>query len=105
MNPKKLTPSQPDLATLRLSLDVDRIAGDRLADVIDELRGSAGDEVSVIGLHFEPVVLELCGPRASLEALRTRPPSEGLRRALGSWKATFHAVSFGARSADRKSVV
>lgn len=102
MNPKKLNSSQPDLATLRLSLDVDRVAGDRLADVIDEVRGSAGDEVSVTGLHFEPVVLELCGPRASLEALRTRPLSEGLRRALGAWKATFHAVSLGARPAARR---
>lgn len=102
MNPTKLTPPHSDLATMRLSLDVDRAPGDRLAELIEEVRRSTGDGVFVVGLCFEPVVLELCGPRASLEALRTRPLSEGLRRALGSWKASFHPISLGSRPAARR---
>ena len=102
MTPKNTTPTHNEHATLRFSLDVDRIPGDRLAVLVEELLQSAGDDVSVVGLHFEPVSLELTGGRPSLEGLRTRLPSEGLRRALGTWKPSFGQVSIASRPAVRR---
>jgi len=102
MTPKNNTPTPNEHATLRFSLDVDRIPGDRLAVLIEELLQCAGDDVSVVGLHLEPVALELTGPRPALEALRTKLPSEGLRRVLGTWRASFGQVSIASRPAARR---
>jgi DNA-binding NarL/FixJ family response regulator len=101
MTSKKNTPTHHEHATLRFSLDVDRVPGDRLASLVEELLRSE-DEISVFGLHLEPAALELTGPRASLEALRAKLPSEGLRRALGAWKGSFGQVSITSRPAVRR---
>jgi DNA-binding NarL/FixJ family response regulator len=97
----KPTPHAPQTehATLRLSLDVQRITGDRLAALIEQIRHAAGDEVGVAGLEFDPVALELCGPRERLEAMHAAGPTEGLRRALGCWRMTFGPIALAARPA------
>lgn len=103
MKPKKQPLTHPEHATLRLSLDVDRISGDRVADLIDEVRRVVDDEVAVVGLALEPVALELTGPRLVLEALRAKAPyDDGLRRVLGSWRMSFGPVSIAARPAPTR---
>jgi DNA-binding NarL/FixJ family response regulator len=87
---------------MRLTLDVDRISGERVATIVDEVGRATNDEVAVSGLTFEPVTLELAGPRPALESLRTLVLQDGLRRVLGSWRPTVGPVSRSARPATRR---
>lgn len=102
MKPTKHT-TQPEHATMRLTLDVQRITGDRVADLIEEVRRTAGEEVAVTGLMLDPMTIELTGPRARLEAMRAAGLPEGLRRVLGSWRITFGVVASAARPAAGRS--
>jgi DNA-binding NarL/FixJ family response regulator len=102
MKPTKQTPLYPEHATLRLTLDVDRLPGERLAGIVEEVRRATGDDVTVTGLAFEPVTLELAGPRAALDGLRALVVQDGLRRVLGTWRPTVGPVSRAARPATRR---
>ncbi len=86
-------PPHPEHATMRLTLDVDRIPGDRVAAIVEEIRRSSSDAVAVTGLAFEPVSFELAGTGVSLERLRMVVEEGGLRRALGSWRPTASTVA------------
>lgn len=89
MKPNNDTPPSPELATMSLTLDVDRIPGDRVASIVDEVHGLGGDEVLLTDLRSEPVVLELSGPRPAMEKLRTAMLQDGLRRVHGTWRVTI----------------
>jgi DNA-binding NarL/FixJ family response regulator len=98
----KHPPLHQEHATLRLTLDVERLPGERLATIVEELRRATGDDVTITGLGFEPVAFELAGPRAALEGLRTLVAQDGLRRVLGTWRSTVGPVSRAPRPATRR---
>lgn len=106
MKPKQNSPTHPELATLRFTVEVERIPGDRLARIVDELRRAAGDGVVVTGVFVEPVAVSLQGPRAALEALRAKPSSEAMVAALDGIKASFGSLSSPLRPRrDRRVLV
>ncbi len=98
MKPSKHLPKQPDHATMRLCLDVDRVPGDRVAVLVQALARACHGQAAVTGMSFEPVALELTGPRAVLEALRTSVlRDEDVRQALGTSRLSVGQVSVGSR--------
>lgn len=90
MRPKHTPPSE--LASIRLKLDLDRLGGDRVAAIIEEVRGLVGDLVLLTDLRSEPVTLEFTGPRPALERLRATAIQDGLRQVHGRWRTTTGPV-------------
>jgi DNA-binding NarL/FixJ family response regulator len=105
MKPKQNYPTHPEHATLRFTVEVERIPGDRLARIALELRRAAGDGVIVTGVFVEPVAVALQGPRAALEALRAKPVSEAMVAALDGIKAGFGSLSSPLRPRRERRVL
>ncbi|MCX4239806.1 response regulator [Paraliomyxa miuraensis] len=81
-----------DYACVRLTFDLDRLPGDHLASIIEEVQSLVGEHVLLTELRSEPVVLEFSGPEAALERLRLSLVQGGLRQGNGRWRMTTGAV-------------
>lgn len=88
--------SQPthssDYACVRLTLDLDRLPGNHLASIIEEVQGLVGEHVLLTELRHEPVILEFSGPESALERLRACTSQVGVRQGNGRWRMTAGPV-------------
>lgn len=95
----------PELSTLRVTLDLARIPGDRVAAIIEEVHDLCDEQVLLTELRSQPVSLELTGPRAALERLRTTMLRDGLRRVPSSWRMTVGSIRHCALASAKRSRV